>query len=110
MNTFTTSQQHAVSFIRKNGMEIIDRDICGHIDIVTWDCKTDEIVFIEVIERKTTPKARRRNWKITYHQRKAIRDWLRVNKWRGKHRFDVIEIYGTDKPVIDRIQNVNLEK
>ena len=110
MNTFTTSQQRAVSFIRKNGMEIIDRNICGHIDIVTWDCKTDEIVFIEVIERKTTPKTRRRNRKIAYHQRKAIRNWLRVNKWHSGHRFDVIEVYGTNKPVINHIQNVNLEK
>ena len=112
MNTYTTAQHYAVKIIRKHGMEILERNIDERIDLVAWDRKADEIVFVEINEHKTPPKAGRRNWKMLmlYQQRKAIRRWLRVNKWRGKHRFDVLEIYGTEKPVIDHIQNVNLKK
>lgn len=111
-----TATEHAVKFLRRNKYEIIDRSISRqNVDIVAWDRHRNEIVFIEVKPHESlsayarqlrpVPTARRSQ------QRKAVRSWLRENRWNGAYRMDAIEIYGTDDtadPVIDHIFDIKI--
>ena len=118
----TWGESVAVEYLRRGGFEIVDRNTCPvrrdgrlEIDIVAWDRKNDEMVFVEVKQQaKPSPYARRlrridrnKKWNIL----RACNAWRRINKWHGAFRFDVIEIYGVPergRPVIDHIPNVEL--
>lgn len=111
-----TAIEHAVKFLHRHKYEIIDRNLPRFgVDIVAWDRWKDSIVFIKVKPHESpmayarrlrpAPKAKRDQ------QRKAIRSWLRENKWRGAYRFDTIDIYGADNnpnPVIDHIFDIKI--
>ena len=112
----------AVEFLRRGGFEIIDlnprpvkADQRLEIDIVAWDRRADEMVFVEV-KQHTAPSAYAKRLRSVDRRkrqnlRRACNAWRRVNKWHGAYRFDVIEIYGVPdggRPVIDHIDHVNL--
>ena len=112
----------AVDYLRRHGYEIVDRnsrpvekDERLEIDIVAWDRRKDEMVFVEVKQHaQPSPYARRLqsvNKRKRMNLRRACNAWRRTNRWRGAFRFDVIEIYGVPgggRPVIDQISNVEL--
>ena len=112
----------AVDYLRRHGYEIVDRnsrpvekDERLEIDIVAWDRRKDEMVFVEVKQHaQPSPYARRLqsvNRRKRMNLRRACNAWRRTNRWRGAFRFDVIEIYGVPgggRPVIDQISNVKL--
>ena len=112
----------AVDYLRRHGYEIVDRnsrpvekDERLEIDIVAWDRRKDEMVFVEVKQHaQPSPYARRLqsvNRRKRMNLRRACNAWRRTNRWRGEFRFDVIEIYGVPgggRPVIDQISNVEL--
>lgn len=111
-----TAITHAVKFILRHKYEIIDRSLSrSSVDIIAWDRRRETMTFIEVKpHEKPTAYARRlrpmpKVKRAT--QRKAIRSWLRENKWHGAHRFDTIEVYGAEgnpNPVIDHIQDIKI--
>ena len=112
----------AVDYLRRHGYEIVDRnsrpvakDERLEIDIVAWDRRKDEMVFVEVKQHsELSPYARRlrsvdRRKKLNL--RRACNAWRRTNRWRGAFRFDVVEIYGVPEggpPVVDQISDVEL--
>ena len=111
----------AVDYLRRHGYEIVERnsrpvmeDERLEIDIIAWDRRKDEMVFVEVKQHaKPSPYARRLqsvNRRKRQNLRRACNAWRRVNKWHGNFRFDVIEIYGTpgDRPEIDHVPHVEL--
>ena len=112
----------AVGYLRRHGYEIVDRnsrpvvrDERLEIDIVAWDRRKDEMVFVEVKQPTgPSPYARRLqsvNKRKRQNLRRACNAWRRTNRWRGAFRFDVIEIYGVPgggRPVIDQISDVEL--
>ena len=112
----------AVEHLRRRGYEIVDRnsrpvekDERLEIDIVAWDRRKDEMVFVEVKQHaKPSPYARRLrsvDRRKRMNLRRACNAWRRTNRWHGAFRFDVIEIYGVPgggPPVIDQISDVEL--
>ena len=112
----------AVEHLRRGGFEIVERnarpvrrDERLEIDIVAWDSRRDEMVFVEVKQHADlSPHARRLrsvNRRKKANLRRACNAWRRINRWHGAFRFDVIEIYGVPeggRPVIDHIADVEL--
>ena len=112
----------AAEHLRRNGFEIVDRNVRPvgrderlEIDIVAWDRKRDEMVFVEVKQHADlTPHARRLrsvNRRKRQNLLRACNAWRRINRWHGAFRFDVVEIYGVPEgghPVIDHISDVRL--
>ena len=112
----------AVEHLRRRGYEIVDRNARPvekdgrlEIDIVAWDRKKDEMVFVEVKQHaKPSPNARRLrsvDRRKRANLRRACNAWRRTNKWHGAFRFDVIEIYGVPEggePVVDHVSNIEL--
>ena len=112
----------AVEHLRRRGYEIVDRnsrpvekDERLEIDIVAWDRRKDEMVFVEVKQHaKPSPYARRLrsvDRRKRMNLRRACNAWRRTNRWHGAFRFDVIEIYGVPgggPPVVDQISDVEL--
>ena len=112
----------AAAHLRRNGFEILERnarpvgrDERLEIDIVAWDRKRDEMVFVEVKQHAAVSPYARRLRSVDRRKRRNLRRacnaWRRVNKWSGAFRFDVVEVYGVPEggaPVIDHIANVAL--
>lgn len=113
----------AAEYLRLRGYEIVERnsrpcrwDARLEIDIVAYDKTEDVMVFVEVKQHRTHVEGERRLRSITKKKkallRTASRAWLRVNRWRGAHRFDVIEVYGEPnarvRAEIDHIERVEL--
>jgi len=112
----------ATEYLRRGGYEIIERnprpvvrDTRLEIDLVVWERQTDTMVFVEVKQHvRPSPYARRLqsvNRRKKENLRRACNAWLRINRWKGAYRFDVIEIYGVPeggRPVIDHIVGVEL--
>lgn len=48
--------------------------------------------------------ARSRRMKV----REAFRQWLHANKWRGRHSYHAVEVYGFRSPIIDHITGIDL--
>lgn len=127
---YINSIEHTKTYLRRVGYEIIDQDKYEIIDrgkqhknarpyLILWDRRKDEIVYVDLRIWESPPEYRpRRWWKNWMHRRKvksAFNEWLRINKWRGKHRYDVIEVYppippirGDGRPVIDHIVDVKM--
>lgn len=112
----------ATEYLRRGGYEIIERnarpkvdDARLEIDVIAWHRATDTMVFVEVKQHAHVSKYARRLQCIDKRKkenlRRACNAWLKLNKWRGARRFDVIEIYGVPeggRPVIDHIVGVEL--
>lgn len=100
-------------FLYKNGYEIVDlcsrpckRDQRLDIDIVAYDRNMETIVMCLVrTHKKRDLKTRMMNcYKFEALQkiRKAGRCWVKAQKWNGKVRIDIIDIY--DDGSIDHVQ------
>lgn len=113
----------AVEFLRVHGYEIVDRNSrpCSRdkrleIDVVAYDRMYDVMAFVEVKQHKARNPYASRLQSVNRHKRdllrRACRNWLVREKWRGGYRFDVIEVYGEpqsgSRPEIDHIPGVRL--
>ena len=112
----------AAEHLRRNGFEIVERNVRPvgrderlEIDIVAWDRKRDEMVFVEVKQHADLAPYARRLRSVNRRKRqnllRACNAWRRINRWHGAFRFDVVEVYGVPEggsPVIDHISDVRL--
>lgn len=105
--------------LRRNGYEIVDqdgqyRDIRPYL--IVWHRKSDTMVYIDLRIYESppahVPRLWYRNWMHRTLVRNQFRGWLRINKWRGKHRFDVVMVLPPSgcvgRPVIDHIVDVKM--
>ena len=84
--------------------------------LIVFHRKSDAIVYIDfrIYESPPAhvPRLWYRNWMHRTLVRNQFRGWLRRNKWRGKHRFDVATVFESTeynvKPVIDHIVDVKM--
>ena len=118
---YINSVEHLKTCLRRNGYEIVDqdrqyRDVRPYL--VVWHRKSDTMVYVDfrmLANRRTTYYKHPwyRNWLHKILVRRQFRRWLRENRWRGKHRFDVATVfeateYNDFKPVIDHIVDVKM--
>lgn len=93
----------ACKYLIQNSYELIERNFnCnqGEIDIIVKDINTNEVVFVEVKTRNSKKFGRGieaiNNRKIK-HIINSAKYYLYINKTEINIRFDVIEVYFTDK-------------
>lgn len=113
----------AAAWLASHGYSIVERNARPYapdrrleIDIVAYEKKTDALVFVEVKQHARVSPFQRRLRSVDSRKRQlllcACRAWMRTARWRGSHRFDVIEVYGTPEarapPRIDHIERVRL--
>lgn len=112
----------ASEFLRLRGYEIVERnarpcrrDARLEIDIVAYDRANDVLVFVEVKQHRAHSPYERRLRSVDARKkarlRTACRAWLFAHRWRGAHRFDVVEVYGEpgrDRAEVDHIARVEL--
>lgn len=99
----TKGETKAEQFLKKIGHKIIKKNyvnFIGEIDIICYDKKTAETVFVEVKTRSSSLFGKPIE-AITPHKQKKIRDcatiYLKNNRLLDtKVRFDVIEILGDE--------------
>lgn len=116
---YINSVEHLKTCLRRNGYEIMYQDKqCADVRpyLIAWHRKSDTMVYIDLRVWESPPQYRPQRWyKNWIHRRKVkweFSEWLRVNKWRGKHRFDVIEVFPpcgcVGRPCIDHITDVKM--
>ena len=116
---YVNSIEHLKTRLRRNGYEIVDRD--GQYNdvrpyLVAWHRESDTMVYVDLRVWKSPPQYRPKRWyKNWMHRRKVklvFNKWMRTNKWRGKCRYDVVEVFPTlgcaFPPVIDHIVDVKM--
>ena len=100
--------------LRKDGYEIIDlesrpskRDKRLSIDIVAYDRIRDTMVMVLVRSHKTRSlRTRMMNcyrYDALRNVRKAGRFWLQSQKWSGKARIDIMDVY--EDGSVDHVEN-----
>lgn len=107
-------EEAAVAFLLKRGYKILERNYrkrIGEIDIIAFDNKFDEYVFVEVKTRKNLNfgyPEESVNQKKKLKIQKTAQWWLLGKKLKDpKWRIDVISILWSEKtPTIDHIQNI----
>ena len=116
---YINSVDHLKTFLRRNGYMIVDQDKqYGDVRpyLIVWHRKSDSIVYIDlrIYESPSAhvPRLWYRNWMHRTLVRNQFRGWLRRNKWRGKHRLDVVTVLPPSDcvglPVIDHIVDVKM--
>lgn len=103
---------YALDWVRKHGYEICEQCFRS-IDFVMWDRKRDEMVFVKVKVHTKPRVAYRTVWANRLKRnlfRKHCNEWRRINRWRGRYRCDVIEVFPYIKgtPCLDHITNVKM--
>ena len=116
-------EKMAISHLIGKGWRIIERNArpCRYdkrceLDIVAYIPTEEQVVFVEVKTHRRHSSYASRLWAVDRRKRanllRASASWLKMRKWHGNCRFDVIEIYGeqgSDAPIeIDHIMNVKL--
>ena len=102
-------------FLRKDCYEIVDldshpskRDRRLTIDIVAYDRVKDAMVFVLVRSHKNRSLLTRMNncyrYDALFNVRREGRVWLKSQKWKGKFRIDLIDIY--EDGSIDHCTNI----
>jgi len=116
----TWGEDVAVERLRLEGLEIVDRNVrpCRdqrlEIDVIAYDRETDAMVFVEVKQHATHSEGERRIRSVDSAKMRRLRvacnAWRRHNRWQGRYRFDVVEVFGTpgSRPEIDHVRQVNL--
>lgn len=105
----------AARHLRRNGYKILYRNFRhrrgGEVDIVCRDCRTGELVFVEVKTRRTrdygSPAHAVDTAKRHLIARGAIA-WLRLLEWPAiRYRFDIVEVIidGRGTPEITIVEN-----
>ena len=116
---YINSVDHLKIYLRRAGYEIVDDDKqYGDVRpyLIVWHRESDAMVYVDLRIYKSppahVPRLWYRNWMHRTLVRNRFRGWLRRNKWRGKHRFDVATVFESTeynvKPVIDRIVDVKM--
>ena len=103
--------------MEKNNYEIIKRNFrCkqGEIDIIAYDNKNREYVFVEVKTRtnfeygKPVDSVNKMKQK---HIVSATKYYIYLHNLENKYiRFDIIEIYKKDQYIINHIKNVEINQ
>ncbi|HBO99458.1 MAG TPA: hypothetical protein DD637_06455 [Verrucomicrobia bacterium] len=94
----------------------VERDKRLEIDIVAYEPRCRTVVFVEVKQHARPKEGQSRLRSVDARKcrllRRACRAWLRLNRWQGAYRFDVMEVYGRPDsgvpPRIDHIERVRL--
>lgn len=107
----------ASEYLEKNHYEIIKRNFrCkqGEIDIIAYDNKNREYVFVEVKTRtnfeygKPVDSVNKMKQK---HIVSATKYYIYLHNLKNKYiRFDIIEIYKKDQYIINHIKNVEINQ
>jgi putative endonuclease len=107
----------ASEYLEKNHYEIIKRNFrCkqGEIDIIAYDNKNREYVFVEVKTRtnfeygKPVDSVNKMKQK---HIVSATKYYMYLHNLENKYiRFDIIEIYKKDQYIINHIKNVEINQ
>ena len=112
----------AARHLERRGWSIVGRRVrpCRNdrrceIDIVARE-PDGSIVFVEVKTHARRSPLASRLWCIDRRKKsnllRACVNWIMREKWRGRYRFDVIEVYGSCAgpclPEVDHIENVPL--
>ena len=118
---YVNNIEHLKTYLRRNGYEIVDQDKqYGDVRpyLIAWHRKSDAMVYIDfrILARCPVTYYKHpwyRNWLHKILVRRRFRVWLRENKWRGKHWFDVATVfeppeYNEGKPVIDHVVDVKM--
>lgn len=116
---YINSVDHLKTYLRRAGYEIVDDDKqYGDVRpyLIVWHRESDAMVYIDLRIYKSPPAHVPglwfRNWMHRDLVRNQFRGWLRRNKWRGKHRFDVVMVFPPSgcigRPVIDHIVDVKM--
>lgn len=108
----------ARDFLCKNRHEILDCDLrvsrtdcrAAGVHFAAWDIERDCIAFVIVTRTKSrlagAPLALLHD---RARVRRAIRNWLRVNRWQGGWRVDAVCICGDGaEPAIDRVMGIRI--
>ena len=116
---YINSVEHLKTSLRRNGYEIVDQD--KQYDkvrpyLIVWHRESDTMVYVDLRVWESPPAYVPRPWYRNWmHRRKvkcAFNKWLRENKWRGKHLFDVVMVLPPSgfvgRPVIDHIVDVKM--
>lgn len=99
-----TGEDIAVSYLKKNGYRILDRNFkteIGEIDVVVTD--NEALIFVEV-KARTTDNYGLPSEAVDYHKRVKINQVASqyIKKYRMENvnvRFDVVEVYFVEKRV-----------
>ena len=112
-----TGEKVAAEYLIKNQYQIVERNFrCrqGEIDIIAYDRKSKEYVFIEVKTRtnfeygKPVDSVNKMKQK---HIVSATKYYLYLHNVKNMYiRFDIIEIYKKDKYIINHIKNVEINQ
>ena len=107
----------ASEYLEKNNYEIIKRNFrCkqGEIDIIAYDNKNRDYVFVEVKTRtnfeygKPVDSVNKMKQK---HIVSATKYYIYLHNLENKYiRFDIIEIYKKDQYIINHIKNVEINQ
>ena len=116
---YINSVEHLKTYLRRAGYEIVDRykqysDVRPHL--IVWHRKSDTMVYIDLRIYESppvhVPRLWYRNWMHRRKVKRAFAEWLRVNKWSAKHRFDVVTVLPPSgcvgRPIIDHIVDVKM--
>ena len=106
------NRHYAVEFIGGK-YNTCERYYFGKIDTIVWDSRKDAMVFVRVIVHRAGIKSHRlwygRKQRVEF--KKLMCKWCRVNRWRGKTRVDVVDVFSFGdnvSPVIDHIVDVKM--
>lgn len=109
-------EYYASKYLLKIGYEIIERNFScksGEIDIICFDEKENEYVFVEV---KTRTNYKYGNPAEAVDKNKQKHIWKATNYYAYKNdlenkniRFDIIEVYEKDKIYINHLKNCEIE-
>ena len=116
---YINSVEHLKTHLRRAGYEIVDDNkqydkVRPHL--IAWHRKLDAMVYIDLRIYESppvhVPHLWYRNWMHRRKVKRAFAEWLRVNKWRAKHRFDVVTVLPPSgcvgRPIIDQITDVKI--
>lgn len=113
----------AADHLRRLGWRIVERNVrpCRRdrrceLDLVAYEPKARQVVFVEVKTHARHSAHATRLWAVDARKKRNIlrasASWLMRRHWHGNFRFDVIEVYGMKggeaPPEVDHIPNVRL--
>lgn len=107
-------EELAEAFLLKKGYEIIGKNYLkrsGEIDLIAWDKKEDELVFVEVKTRRNkafgSPEEAVTLDKLAKME-KTAESWLEENRENSPWRIDIVAILIKEKPEFTHFKNVSL--
>lgn len=123
-NNFATgarAENQALHFLENRNYSILERNLQINkfeIDLIAFDQKRKEVVFVEVKARKNKQfgdPSQAVNWRKRQKLQLAAKLYLRFHNWQKPYRFDIITVIGGQKasqgeentPLIAHYQNIS---